>query len=318
MPNFGIARDPGAIGHAPKRQPTNQPTGCVDAAALIALTLGSAARRGRVVGESCSIWARIFAPQLLSALPPGGPPAADDRYLNEPHWFPLHRPVFRAVHRGGMPGTRHRCTSKSRLWRPPPPLRVYTGRAGHCPTADRSRPSNTASNAAPSTPCKADAPSASRPPLANAGRSQAIVTQAIKLYARKAHETPRLAGADGVWRAPQQAIPRDSKPPPAIRAKTNPGPANGDRRRREDRADGSMRSPNPIPASRTPPMLNIGVSQSVLFRGASTPICWTFRSDICTLVRLLWKDAGTAASPRPASSPSVSVSLKLANPSPKR
>jgi len=31
--------------------------------------------------------------QLLSALPPSGAPAADDRYRNEPHWLSVHRPV---------------------------------------------------------------------------------------------------------------------------------------------------------------------------------------------------------------------------------
>ena len=118
-------------------------------------------------------------------------------------------------------------------------------------------------------PCRTAAPIAGRPPLVNAGPADASVAHAIMLYARKPHVTPRLAGADGVWRAPQHAMPKATRAPPPTRAMTSPGPANADRRRSDATPDGATRSPNPVTISRTPPRLKMRTSQTELFMGSS-------------------------------------------------
>jgi hypothetical protein len=52
-----------------------------------------------------------------------------------------------------------------------------------------------------------------------------------------------------------------------MRAKTTPGPANGDRSRRDATANGWTRSASPTQVSRTPPMIRMRASQTVLFIG---------------------------------------------------
>ena len=135
----------------------------------------------------------------------------------------------------------------------------------HDPVEGSPRPSSAPSKLTPRMPCRTAAPKAGSPPLANAGPAHASVAQATLLYARKPHETPRLAGANGVLRALQHAMPRANRPPPARRATTTPGPTNGDRRRNDAKADGATRSPNPITNSRTPPMLKMRASHTDLF-----------------------------------------------------